>query len=119
MRLLLDEHFSPRVAEQLRKRGCDVVGAIERAELLGLSDEELLRWASKDARAVVTENVRDFLPIHGWFLNHGEQHCGLILTSPRKYPRTEDGFGNVVTALAKLLADRPGSSSLRSDVLWL
>lgn len=119
MRLLLDEHFSNRVAGQLRKRGCDVVGAIEREELLGLSDEELFGWACRHERALVTENVQHFLPIHGQLLSRGEQHYGLVLTSRRKFPRTSAGIGALVTALARLLADRPGSASLRSDVLWL
>jgi predicted nuclease of predicted toxin-antitoxin system len=119
VKLLLDEHFSFRIAEQLRKKGCDVIAAVERLELREMSDDELLRWASRNERAVLTENVQDFLPIHAGFLNHGEQHYGLILTSARKFPRSTAGFGALVTALAKVLSQHPGSAWLRSDIFWL
>ena len=119
MRLLLDEHFSFRIAEALRKRGHDVVAGVERAELREMPDEELLRCAHANGRVLVTENVRDFLPIHARFLNHGELHSGLVLTSVRKFPRTAAGFGLLIGALAALLERRPGDGSLRSDVLWL
>lgn len=119
MKLLLDEHFSFRIAEQLRRKGCDVVAVVERSDLREMSDDALLRWASQDERALVTENVQDFLPIHAEFLNHGEQHGGLVLTSARKFPRSNAGFGALVTALAQVLSRHPGSSWLRSDVFWL
>lgn len=119
MKLLLDEHFSFRIAEQLRKNGCDVIAVGERSELLHLDDEALLRWASRSGRALVTENVQDFLPIHAAFLNHGEDHCGLILTSTRKFPRSVGGFGALVAALVRVMSVHPASSWLRSDVYWL
>jgi Domain of unknown function (DUF5615) len=119
VRLLLDEHFSFRIAEQLRKQGCDVIAVVERPDLREMGDEDLLRWAYRHERVIVTENVQDFLPIHGRFLNQGDQHWGLVLTSPRKFPRTQVGFGPLVVALSKLLADHSDASFLRSDVMWL
>lgn len=119
MRLLLDEHFSFRIAEQLRGRGFDVVAVVERHELRQLSDEDLLRWSHANERAIVTENVREFLPIHGRFLVQGEPHGGIVLTSPSKFPRNNDGVGRLVKALARLLESRAGKSDLRSDVFWL
>jgi predicted nuclease of predicted toxin-antitoxin system len=119
VRLLLDEHFSFRIAEQLRKRGCDVVAVAERTDLRQMSDEDLMRWAHANERAVVTENVQDFLPIHAELLNHGEPHSGIVLTSPHKFPRSTAGIGTLVTALAKLLDERADRGPLRSDVLWL
>jgi len=119
VRLLLDEHFSPRIAEQLRGRGFDVVAVVEQDELRRLADEDLLRWSRANERAIVTENVKDFLPIHGQFLSQGEPHCGIILTSPSKFPRGSAGVGRLVKALARLLESRAGKADLRSDVLWL
>jgi hypothetical protein len=119
VKLLLDEHFSFRIAEQLRKKGCDVIAAVERPDLREMSDDALLRWAGQNERALVAENAQDFLPIHAEFLNHGEQHHGLILTSARKFPRSNAGFGVLIIALSKVLSQHPGSSWLRSDVFWL
>jgi predicted nuclease of predicted toxin-antitoxin system len=119
VKLLLDEHFSFRIAEQLRKRGFDVVGVAERADLRELSDEDLVARAHDDGRAIVTEDVRDFLAIHSQCLNGGEPHSGFIFTSPHRFPRATLGIGSLVSALAKVLADHPEEVALPSDVLWL
>jgi len=119
LRLVLDEHFSFRIAQQLRKRGRDVVAVAERAELRQMSDEDLLRWAHEHERAVVTENVQDFLPVHGEFLRQGEPHSGIVLTSPHRFPRSSAGIGTLVRALAELLQDRGSRGPMPSDVRWL
>lgn len=119
MKLVLDEHFSFKIAEQLRRSGHDVVAVVEVVELRQMSDEDLLRWAHANGRAVVTENVQDFLPIHGQFLNHGEPHCGLILTSSQKFSRSNSGIGALVTALASLLEKHPDGGAFSQDVHWL
>ena len=119
MRLILDEHFSFRIAEQLRGKGFDVLAVAERGDLRQMGDEDLLRWSRADERTLVTENVQDFLPIHGEFLNHGEPHAGIILTSSSKFPRSTAGIGPLVTALARLLQERTDRRCLESDVLWL
>jgi hypothetical protein len=117
VKLVLDEHYSPRIAEQLRQRNFDVLAVAERPDLREVSDEVLLRWAHGERRAIVTENVQDFLPLHGQFLNQGEAHSGLVLTSPHKFSRSIAGIGRLVTALAALLEECPGA--LGSDVVWL
>ncbi|HXW82129.1 MAG TPA: DUF5615 family PIN-like protein [Acidimicrobiales bacterium] len=48
MKLLLDVHHSRLVAERLRLSGHDVVAAAEDAVLSMLTDEELLRAATRD-----------------------------------------------------------------------
>ncbi len=70
MRLLLDEMYSPRLAEHLRARGHDVLAVAELAELIGRSDIEVARFARERGRMVVTENVADF-----WRLDTGH-HSG-------------------------------------------
>lgn len=123
MKLLLDEHFSPAVAEQLQQRGYDVVAVAERVEI-ALSplrrrpDDELLRLARQEQRVLVTENVRDFMPLHRVMLSRGESHAGILLTSPRRFPRHADAFGLLVDALAAFLADH-ASASLDGSVAWL
>lgn len=123
MRLLLDEHYSAAIAEQLQKRGVDAIPVAEHvdaavAELRGTPDEELLRWARQQGRVLVTENVRDFMPIHRRFLERGEAHAGIIFTSPRRFPRRSQALGLLVKALAERALD-PNASELEGDVAWL
>jgi hypothetical protein len=48
----------------IRERDRDVIAVAEHADLRGTPDEELLTWAQTDDRALVTDNQRDFIPIH-------------------------------------------------------
>lgn len=115
--LLLDEHFSPEIARQLRSRGHDVVAARERVELHGLTDRELLAVATHERRAVVTENVVDFAELHRQSVLRGDSHAGLVFTSPRRFPRTRRAIGKLVRALDALIADGPGN--LVEQTWWL
>lgn len=115
-RLLLDEHFSPEIARQLRSRGHDVIAARERAELRGLTDRELLRVATGEGRGVVTENVADFIELHRQSIVTGQPHAGIIFTSGRRYPRTRRSIGKMVRALDALMTARP---DLDGQTWWL
>jgi hypothetical protein len=119
VRLLLDEHFSPEIARQLRNRGPDVVAARERVELHGLSDRELLGWAMAERRAIVTENVVDFAELHRSAMVTGMDHYGLIFTSPRGFPGTRRAIGRLVRALDALCGARPAGDTLRGQTWWL
>jgi predicted nuclease of predicted toxin-antitoxin system len=117
LRLLLDEHFSPAIARQLRSRGRDVVAARERVELHGLDDRELLARATAERRAIVTENVADFAELHRQSVVRGDPHAGLIFTSPRRFPRSRRAIGRLVRALDRLVADGP--HELNGQTWWL
>lgn len=81
MRLLLDEHYDPVIAQELRRRGIDAVAVLrDRPELGGQADEVLLRAATAERRVVVTNNVQDFAPLVEDFGVRGETHFGVILT---------------------------------------
>jgi hypothetical protein len=85
VKLLLDVHHSRVAAERLRANGYDVQAAFDHPELAVLADEELLRRASADERAVVTENAKDFDRIVRSWVATGEHHAGVIFTSPRRF----------------------------------
>jgi predicted nuclease of predicted toxin-antitoxin system len=59
-KLLLDEHFSPDLAEALRKRGVDAV-AVAASALATLRDEEIFARAAELGRVIVTFNNPDFV----------------------------------------------------------
>lgn len=119
MKLLLDEMFSKVVAEQLRARGHDVVAVTERDDLRGMPDEDVFAWAQEARRGLVTDNHRDFAPLSRRWLASGREHCGLILTSNRRFPRGQASTtGKLVTALDKLLLSVESEAEL-GRVYWL
>lgn len=119
MRLLLDEHYSPRIAKQLRRRGHDVVSVSERAELIGLSDSDLLRAATAERRALVTENVADFVELARQFAAHEEDHYGVIFTYSARFPRSRATVGVFVRELGRSFRSRRVHDALLSQVHWL
>jgi hypothetical protein len=118
VKLLLDVHHSPRAAERLAEMGHDVVAAANDHALCSLEDEELLREASAEGRAIVTENAKDFGLIVRTWTTTGEQHAGVIFTSPRRFHRGSAAYPeNLVVALARLLDTPP---DVQNDwVHWL
>ena len=121
MKLLLDEMHAPRVSSHLRIRGYDAIAVKERADLIGLPDEDLLAAATADDRAVVTENVKDFAVLHRCISASGQQHSGLVFTHPRRFPRSAQNHVRVLAdALAVLLSEHGSMlGDLESFVWWL
>jgi len=119
LRLLVDEHYTIAIAVQLRALGHDVIHVVEVADLRGASDPLVLEWAALNGRALVTENVRDFLPLHSERLAAGEHHAGILLTNPRQFPRSTDSIGLFVRSIDAYLKDRPAGSSLADAIEWL
>jgi Domain of unknown function (DUF5615) len=119
VKLLLDEHYSPEIARQLRAQGHDVVAVAERADLVGLSDDELLRLMAQERRAIMTNNVKDFMPLAGRAAVAAVDHYGLLFTSDRSLPRGIATIGRFVDALNGFLQRHEGEDSCRNRVQWL
>lgn len=119
MRLLLDEHFSVEIARELRKRGHAVIATTEDRQARHLPDEDLLTYSTAQGRALVTEDVGDFMPIHGRWLSSGQVHCGVVFVSRRRFSRDRSGIGRLVHALGHLLTSCPADDVLSSQTLWL
>jgi hypothetical protein len=119
VKLLLDEHYSRLIAEQLRAAAHDVIAASERPDLVGMTDADLFQAAQLERRAVVTENVGDFVPLARAQTSAEIDHAGLVLTSYRSFSRSRSGIGPLVTALANLLDGYPGDEALRDRIVWL
>jgi hypothetical protein len=65
MSLYADENFPLRVIEELRKRGFDVLTALEdRRANQAVTDADLLARASELRRTLLTLNRRDFKRLH-------------------------------------------------------
>lgn len=118
MRLALDHHYSRVIAEQLRTKGHDVVAAIERGWEQE-DDEPLLALCVAEQRALVTNNVADFVAVAQSWTAQGRQHAGLIFTSDASLPRTKGTIGTYVQLLDELLAQHPAPGGLTDRVHWL
>jgi predicted nuclease of predicted toxin-antitoxin system len=119
VKLLLDEHYSPEIAQQLHARGHDVVAVAARTDLVGLGDDELLRRMAQERRAIMTNNVKDFMPLAIRMPQRAGDHYGLLFTSDRSMPRRSDAIGRVVDALDAFLQRHHGEDSYRNQVQWL
>ena len=76
--LLLDEDVWVGLAAALREVGHDVV-AVGEIDRKGFSDEEQLRFATADGRAILTHNIRDFAPLAQLFAEQEIPHSGIIV----------------------------------------
>jgi hypothetical protein len=99
IQLLLDEMFSPVVAETLRVHGHRVVALVERPEMRAMPDEEVFAWAAARRCWLLTENVKDFQPIKLRTVQAQAPIAGLLFTSSRTFPRSRQQVGPLVDAL--------------------
>jgi predicted nuclease of predicted toxin-antitoxin system len=70
-RLYSNENFPLKVAQALRANGHDVLTVVEAGQAnQEISDEEVLAYATRENRAVLTLNRRDFIRLHQAQPNH-------------------------------------------------
>lgn len=77
MKYLTDENVPNLVAQLLRRAGIDVLTANE-CGLQGRPDEEVLAYAGRDGRCVITSNAKDFDRISREFERAELPHAGVI-----------------------------------------
>ncbi len=80
-RLYSNENFPRPVVDELRRLGHDVVTALEAEQAnRGLSDAEVLAFAIREGRAVLTINRDDFVRLHAQRpTHHGIVTCTMDL----------------------------------------
>lgn len=100
--LLLDEMFSDAIAQQLRAKGYDVVSVVTHAALVALPDDQVLAYATTEGRALVTANIKDFMPLDSRYRAAGQAHPGLVLVSTKTFPQNR-GFATAITAALETL----------------
>ena len=101
--LLLDEMHHPKVAEQLRRMGYDVIAVADTLELRGCTDEQLCRWAIDHQRWIVTENIKDFRPLQIAAQEANQPVPWLLLISPYIFPLSRKNLGSIIAALSQWL----------------
>jgi predicted nuclease of predicted toxin-antitoxin system len=120
VRLLLDEHFSPAIARQLRERGHDVVAVKEQLDLVARADRLQFAVAANQRRAIVTQDIADFRPLFAQAMRAGSKTYGLVCV-PASFPLSRAAIGSVVRALHELLVGYPGDEKLAElgGEVWL
>lgn len=101
--LLLDEMFSDIIAQQLRAMDHDVLAVVADHALVSLPDEQILAHAAAGGRALVTANIKDFMPLDVQYRAAGQSHAGLILVSTKTFPQDRTFTNAITSALAALL----------------
>lgn len=101
---MLDEMFSDSIAQQLRAKGHDVISVVADPALVTLPDDQVLAHATTEGRALVTANIKDFIPLDGRYRAAGQSHVGLILVSTRTFPQNREFTKTVTSAIATLLS---------------
>ena len=111
-RLLLDEMFSDTIAQQLRAKGHNVQAVVADPALASLPDDQILAHATAAKRALVTANIKDFMPLDAGYRAAGHDHAGLILVSTKTFPQdrayTAAIIGALITVLDLLEQIQPG-----------
>jgi hypothetical protein len=119
VRLVLDELYSKKIAEQLRERGHDVVAVKERPDLEGLKDEELFASMPAEQRAILTENWADYDRLMRHATDAGTTHYGVVFSSRRRLPRSRATIGLFVRTLDDFLQRHGDVDALLNSSRWL
>lgn len=82
MKFYLDEDLSPRVAEILRRLGCEARSTQE-AGNRGADDEWQLEYAARIRYVLVTRNRNDFIALTAQFFEEDRPHGGVLIVSHR------------------------------------
>jgi hypothetical protein len=116
--LLLDEMHAPGIADRLTEASFDIVAVAAQPVLRGMTDENLLTYATNQERILVTENVADFMPLASQWAGAGKAHTGLTFTNPKRFNRATLAYpGNVIAALREFLTNPPITG--KSWIWWL
>ena len=115
--LLLDEMFSPLIADGLTRRGVDCLAVAADRMLRTRPDLKIFEAGLAEGRVVVTSNVRDFESLRRAHHAVAREAPGLIYTCDASFPRTRAFVSEMVSALEA--AARNHEVARYGGVLWL
>lgn len=116
MRFLLDVHVHHAAAGELRRRGLDVVHAAD-AGMAATPDDELLDYAAREGRIVVTRNYRDFAPLVEAYNRFGRGFPGVLFLA-QSIPQRDAG-AHVRALEAWMNARAPDTNPIADTFGWL
>jgi hypothetical protein len=107
LKLLLDEHLSPAIAEGLHRK-CNTLTVHGLAEweggrFLGLTDETILEAAAVQKLTLVTYDLKTIPPLLKTWMEAGHAHGGVVFVDNKTIPSPD--LGGLIRALQKLSQD--------------
>ena len=78
-KLLLDEHIWAYLATLLREQGFDVVHVNE-VDFDATPDDKIMAYAVGEHRAVVTFNIKHYIPFSIQYYEDGKEHYGVVVS---------------------------------------
>jgi len=114
LRFHLDEDCQAlALASALREHGLDVLTTNE-AGLSGVDDETQLSQAAAGQRVLVTNNIRDFVPLHTCWVTEGRPaHAGIVLVGQQTL-----SIGETVRRLLNMSRTR-SAEDMKNRLEWL
>lgn len=110
LKLLLDEHISPRVAEGLRRRHRSLTVHFmtewENGRLLGQDDSVCLELAAEQGLTLITYDRRTIPPLLKDWAEAGRTNGGVIFIDERTISPAD--IGGQVRALLRLIGEAEG-----------
>jgi hypothetical protein len=104
LKLLLDEHISPEVADSLRRRNRSLVvhwmAEWENGNFLGREDSACLLEAASERLTLVTYDRRTIPPLLKTWAEEGRKHGGVIFVDEKTISPAD--IGGLVRALIQL-----------------
>jgi predicted nuclease of predicted toxin-antitoxin system len=114
MKFIIDEDLSPRVARYLCQEFCFDAIAVRDRGWLGATDPEVLEYAFKEDRILVTANIRDFEKLAAAV----EIHAGIVLMQDGDLLAAEQ-IEVIDTAVRVLQAEIARGKDLVNRVLYI
>jgi predicted nuclease of predicted toxin-antitoxin system len=113
LRFVSDEDFDAWIIRGLQRRLRDLdIVSIRAVGLMSAHDREVLAWAAREERLILTHDVNTMLGFADERLRKGEHHAGIV-----KVPQTL-AIGRAIEDLA-YIAEVATSDDLRDQVLHL
>lgn len=109
-RLYLDEDVRPLLASVLRQRGFDVVSAVDLGRI-AIPDADHFAFGAREHRAILTFNIRDFVPLAGQAMAAGERFAGLVVSEQIE-------FRELLRRTLRLVGSRSGEE-IADTIVWL
>lgn len=117
LRLLLDHHISPDVADAARKHAADIrIQSVQELSWQRLLDPALLSQAHRDGLTLVTYDVTTIPQYLREFAERGQPHGGVVFIDRRTIPANRRG--GIGRALARLW-EKEKNTAWENRTCWL